>query len=69
MQCGSVSSGIKQYAIVKVFILLQWHSLMIQNNDETNFYTSVLLLVARVCSLEEECNLLIFSNIDDRKSA
>ena len=42
---------------------------MIQNNDETNFYTSVLLLVARVRSLETKCNLLIFSNIDDRKSA
>ena len=42
---------------------------MIQNNDETNFYTSVLLLVARVRSLEVERNLLIFSNIDDRKSA
>ena len=42
---------------------------MIQNNDETNFYTSVLLLVAIVCSLDVECNLLIFSNIDDRKSA
>ena len=42
---------------------------MIQYNDETNFYTSVLLLVARVRSLEVERNLLIFSNIDDRKSA
>ena len=42
---------------------------MIQNNDETNFYTSVLLLVARVRSLEVECNLLIFSNIDNRKPA
>ena len=42
---------------------------MIQNNDEANFYTSVLLLVARVCRLEVERNLLIFSNIDDRKSA
>ena len=27
------------------------------------------LLVARVRSLEIKCNLLIFSNIDDRKSA
>ena len=34
-------SGIKQYVIVKVFILLQQHSLMIQYIDETNFYTSV----------------------------
>ena len=41
---------------------------MIQYNDETNFYTSVLLLAARVCSLEVECNLLIFSNIAGRKS-
>ena len=42
---------------------------MIRNNDETNFYTSVLLLVARVRSLEVERNLLIFSNIAGRKSA
>ena len=38
----NIDSVTKQYVIVKVFVLLQQHSLMIQYIDETNFYTSVL---------------------------
>ena len=33
------------------------------------FTLQFFLLTTRVRSLEMECNLLIFSNIDDRKSA